>query len=367
MKAKWQPTALVNYLKDPAKNYAWTHMPNFRLTDVEATSLTAYLLASATQDFAPGPKGDATRGAQSLVSSGCLNCHAGLPPTTQPTLTATLKSGWTKGCLAPDASARGTAPDFNLSAEQRAALVAFAATGFGSLKQDAPVEFAERQMKNMRCTSCHARDGVVSTWSDVESEMAGLQAGAPAPEGEGVPAAGAVAPIATWFGEKMQPAYSAEFIAGHQKYKPRPWLIARMPGFATVAHGIADGLSLEHGFAATGDPEKPVDKTMADFGEKLVGENGGFNCTTCHGIGERMPTAVFEAPGINLAFTPERIRTEYFHRWVLNPLRIDPDTKMPKFADDEGKTPLTDILNGDAHAQFEAIRQYLRTQAKPTK
>jgi mono/diheme cytochrome c family protein len=194
--------------------------------------------------------------------------------------------------------------------------------------------------------------------------MAALQAGAPAPEGEGAPIAGSATPLATWFGEKLQPAFAAEFIAGHQKYKPRPWLIARMPGFVTVAHGIADGLSLEHGFASTVEPEKPVDKEMAANGEKLIGENGGFNCMTCHGVGTRLPTAVFEAPGINLAYSTERLRIGYYHRWVLNPLRIDPETKMPKFADDEGKTPLTDLYDGDAHAQFEAIRQYLRTQAK---
>jgi hypothetical protein len=40
---------------------------------------------------------------------------------------------------------------------------------------------------------------------------------------------------------------------------------------------------------------------------------------------------------------------------------------MPKFADDEGKTPLTDVLEGNAAAQFEAIWHYLGTVAKPTK
>ena len=35
-------------------------------------------------------------------------------------------------------------------------------------------------------------------------------------------------------------------------------------------------------------------------------------------------------------------------------------TKMPTFADAEGKTAFKDILGGDATAQFEAIWQYLR-------
>ncbi|MDB6152541.1 MAG: Trehalose utilization, partial [Chthoniobacteraceae bacterium] len=67
---------------------------------------------------------------------------------------------------------------------------------------------------------------------------------------------------------------------------------------------------------------------------------------------------------INLAYSPERLRKGYYHRWVMHPLRIDPESKMPRFADDEGKTPLTDYYDGNAHDQFEAIWQYLRTQKK---
>ena len=81
-------------------------------------------------------------------------------------------------------------------------------------------------------------------------------------------------------------------------------------------------------------------------------------------MGERPPTAVFEAPGINLAYSAERLRHDYYLRWVLNPLRIDPETKMPKFADEKGKTPLTDHFEGDAVQQYEAIWQYLHSQKK---
>jgi cytochrome c1 len=76
IKAKWQPRALREYLKDPAKNYAWTRMPNFRLTDEEAERLVAFLLSGLQREFPAGPKGDAAKGAQLLVTTGCLNCHA---------------------------------------------------------------------------------------------------------------------------------------------------------------------------------------------------------------------------------------------------------------------------------------------------
>ena len=112
------------------------------------------------------------------------------------------------------------------------------------------------------------------------------------------------------------------------------------------------------------ETEEPVDPKAAENGARLLGENGGFNCTTCHAVGDRAATAVFEAPAVNFAYSFERLRKGYYHRWVMHPLRIDPDTKMPRFADDEGKTALTEFYEGNARQQFEAIWQYLRTLKK---
>src|SRR4030095_4383639 len=128
-----------------------------------------------------------------------------------------------------------------------------------------------------------------------------------------------------------------------------------------AAAGITAGLSLEHGFPVTPEPEPPGSPEAVKNGATLLGENGGCNCTSCHAVGGRPATAVFEAPGVNFAYTTERLRKSYYQRWVLHPLRIDPETKMPRFADDEGKTPLTTFYDGNAHDQFEAIWQYLRT------
>ena len=366
IKAKWQPPALREYLKHPEKNYAWTHMPNFRLTNEEAERLTAFLLAGKQREFVAVPRGDAAKGAQLAVSAGCLNCHAGMPPTTQPTLAATLLKGWTTGCMAEDDGARGNAPDFRLDAGQRNALRAFGAGGFHSLKSDSRIEFAERQFHNMRCDACHSRDTEPSVWSKLEGEMAPLTAGAPTqPEGnEAAPIPGTGAPMGTWLGEKLRPAWMEKFIRGEVSYKPRPWLLARMPAFVAPAQGLAEGLAFAHGFAATIEPAAPIDPEKVKAGEVLLGENGGFNCTTCHAVGERPATAVFEAPGVNFAYAHERLRHEYYHRWVMHPLRIDPETKMPKFADEEGKTPLTQFYDGDARKQFDAVWEYLRTLSK---
>jgi len=66
----------------------------------------------------------------------------------------------------------------------------------------------------------------------------------------------------------------------------------------------------------------------------------------------------------NLALSAQRMRHGFYSRWVLNPQRVDPETKMPRFSDDEGKTPLSDHFDGKASEQFEAIWQYLQSVGK---
>lgn len=69
-----------------------------------------------------------------------------------------------------------------------------------------------------------------------------------------------------------------------------------------------------------------------------------------------------------LSSTPSPLPLHELHlphlvRWVLAPTRFDPETKMPKFADDKGKTQLTDFYEGEAARQFEAMWQNLQTSA----
>ena len=358
---KWNQAALIEFLKDPAKNYAATRMPHFRLEEEDASLLASYLVANSRMVKRPALAGDAPRGGALLVSAGCLTCHAGMPATTQPTLATVLKAG-EKGCLASDDKTRASAPDFALTTAQRAALKAFLATDLASLKQDTPAEFAERQIRNLNCVACHARDGNVSTWTKVDGEAKKLRDALPPKEHvEGEPVPDAPVPALTWLGEKLRHDWMSQFIAGQVEYKPRPWLIGRMPGFAHVADNLALGLNHQHGL-----PRKEADEPAGEAekianGEKLIGADGGFNCITCHAVGEKEATAVFEAPAINFAQSAERLRKGYFHRWVLAPTRIDPDTKMPKYADPEGVTQLSDPYEGKGPAQFEAIRQYIRT------
>lgn len=372
---KWQPAALVRFLMQPSKHYAWIRMPTFNLKEDEARQIAAYVLAKNTADL---PKksaaGDVAKGKALVAATGCANCHkvGDAAPVAMAKL-ADIGKDVTKGCLATDDGSRGKAPDFAFAGSQVSALRAFLGSDRASLKRRDPAEFAERRISALHCNSCHERDGQEPRLAAISGVVDELVAQLPPEEvvqtdhGEaGGAAANNPRPLLTFTGDKLRPEWMAKFIAGHQPYRTRPWLNMRMPFFPAGAELLAQGIAMQHGMPPVTLAEPAPAKDLKADGETLTSPNGGFACSQCHGIGSAPPVAVFEAPGINLGYTPQRLQKDYFQRWMLNPLRFDPVTRMPKFAQDDGTTPLSSVLGGKAADQFEAVWQYLNDVNKKT-
>ena len=340
--AKFIPGTLPAFLQKPAEHYAWIRMPNFKLSAEEAANLAAYLEANADKPAARvAPADDAVlaRGRTLVQNSGCMNCHV---LEAQNQFAARPLSGlpndhWTMGCLA-DAPVEGSkAPRYTFSAEDRQALRALAATDRRSLTRHTAVDFLARQSERLNCRECH---GKVEGFPGFE-----LLPG------------------------KLKPEWAARFIGGTETWKPRTWLEARMPGFPAFAGELATGLSMEAGLPPK-SPEDPAPADTAELakaGQKIAGANGGFSCISCHGIADFAATQVFEAPGLNLAHSYERIQKPYFRRWLRAPTSVDPSTKMPVYFDEEGKSPLPDILGGDGPKTIGAVWEYLRLAEKMQK
>src|SRR5205814_32229 len=116
---------------------------------------------------------DVKRGQTLFESTGCLNCHAQARKTSFRTLSlAELRSrgSWSRGCMDNHPDASSAAPDFGMDDHQRQAIRAFAATDWSSLSRDALPEVAERQMTQLKCTACHARDAEQDLWSSLTDE-----------------------------------------------------------------------------------------------------------------------------------------------------------------------------------------------------
>jgi mono/diheme cytochrome c family protein len=361
---KYSSASLRAYLKAPAQHYQWTRMPDFRLTEEEIADLAAYLRSSAPPaEVDAGELGDASRGKQRLIESGCLNCHAladQQTTMTPPSLEQVVDGDWTRGCLAATADLRGKAPDFGFTDAQRHALHAFGAVDvIASLRRRSAVEFADRQIEALRCRACHVIDGAQDTWSAIIPPVQSATLPASAPTTHALIAPDQSRPRIAWAGEKLRYTQLIDTIAGRLDHKPRPWLVARMPGFPAYADGLAEGLVLQHGFAARDEDPPPSETALAGIGKQLVSPNGGFACTTCHAIATAPATASFEAPAPNFMYVRERITRHYYDRWTRNPQRVEPGTRMPQFPDVEGRTALRHTYDGDAAQQFAAIWHYL--------
>jgi len=251
-------------------------------------------------------------------------------------------------------------PDLGLSKEQKDAIRAFVKTDLAALARDTAPEFAERQMRALRCAACHKRDDRQDLWGDLADETKDLL---PKKKDDGEFAefevAVPVVPPLTWTGEKLKPEWMAGFLAGKIQDRPRPYLAnLRMPAFPVRADGLAAGLALEHGCPPVSPPAPAASPKLSEIGRGLSGPGGGLDCLACHAIGGKSATKVFEAPAPNFKLARDRLRPDWFVRWVREPLRVEPGTKMPQFFQG-GRSQLTEVLEGDASKQIDALWNYL--------
>lgn len=325
VRAKFSEGSLAAFLQQPEKHYQWIRMPNFGLTPEEASHLAAHLEKGAPEAATPH-EGSVERGRKLVAEKGCLQCHTG-PDSKDTTRRNVSLSDRNGGCLDPASKA----PQFGLSDSDREALKTFLGQRGDSLKQHVPAEFAHRQTQNLRCTDCHGRF-------------------------EGFP----TLPI---LGGKLHPEWMTRFLGGKIPEKPRPWIGSRMPAFPSRAEGLAVGLAASHGYPAQTPEEPAIDPEQVAIGRKLVSSDGGFSCVACHAVGEFAATQVFESAGINLAWSADRLQKDFYKRWLMNPLRIDPITKMPVYFD-RGESPLYDYFDGNADKQLDALWHYLRMGSK---
>ena len=355
--SKFQPGALVGFLKKPDQWYPHIGMPDFALSDAEANEIAAYLLDASgkvEQKKEEFPKGDASKGAALANALNCGACHAGLPmnPTSAPFLDAVFAKDWSaSGCVSGKHG--GKVPTLSLNDDERAALIAFSKKGAAPLSRNVPAEYAAAKVKALRCTNCHGMDGKASLLDAVHLESHDLVAHVKG-ENEKLDQS---RPHLTFIGEMLHASYMEKMINGAASPRPRPWLDMRMPAFHIYSGPLAAGLARLHG-VEPGKPEPAApDAALAEIGKKLAGGDG-FGCTTCHGVGEAKATAAFEVQGINFALSHERLRHEWFVRWMDNPPAVTPGSKMPRYSED-GKSQRPE-LDGDARKQFEALWNFIQ-------
>src|SRR5262249_58985346 len=80
-----------------------------------------------------------------------------------------------------------------------------------------------------------------------------------------------------------------------------------------------------------------------------------FGCISCHDIAG-IPNTGTRGP--DLALMTQRVRYDWYRRWLEQPQRMQPGTRMPTVFN-EGKSLVSQVLGGNPHAQAEAMWAYL--------
>lgn len=333
MASKMSEVSLKRFLREPGHDFTGIRMPNFKLSEIEASDLARYLISesvppSSSEADSMVSDAMALKGKGLVESLGCLNCHEHkrLSNRFSAPSWATIRSANEKGCVASSAGSKGSL-DFRFTPKEVTAVGAYLQHDGELSEERSRLEHGLMVEKQFRCQACHGQ-----------------------PQGF---------PSLKHMGEKLRPSWLRAFVEGEIEVKPRPWIEARMPGFSSYGATIMEGLTALHGLPAMDPPSREIERETASIGKTLVSNRGGFSCVSCHGIKGMAPLQALEGTGVNLALSGERLQEEYFTRWLLNPLRIDRQSKMPVYFT-EGESPLLDFYEGEADSQIKALWEYIR-------
>ncbi len=298
-------------------------------------------------------------GQELFESKGCANCHQ--LELEQKKAVARITSKPLKqlrpaqGCLAENVSPG--LPDYALTRTQRSAIETALADQSKSMTDSQMVHL---QMAAKNCYACHSRDLVVgpepsrdTLFTTTMKEMGNE---------------GRIPPPLTGVGDKLRPEVIDKIIA--EGAKDRPYMITRMPGFgAKNLQGLRSKLvAIDERNSAKPSHipniESPEGKELLVAGRKLTGSTG-LSCIKCHRFGSKGTPGI---QAIDMLTMTERLREDWFHRYMLAPTEYRPGTRMP-LSFPEGKSALETVFDGNADRQIDALWLYLsqgKNASKPT-
>ncbi len=210
----------------------------------------------------------------------------------------------------------------------------------------APSEMAKLILTRLNCTGCHERNGTGGVPASLVAKMLVNQSDQ---NSEAV----SPPPLTGIAGKLLGPAIRHVLEGGARS---RPWMVLQMPRYdgAQVAP-LPAALAAADGDMLHNEPFRPpADEELIAAGRTLVGEKG-FSCTKCH---DMLGIASAGTRGPELARVAERVNYDWYLRWMTDPQRLQPGTRMPTVFFG-GKSTYTHILEGVPDRQRLALWQYL--------
>jgi len=360
---KVQPAWLEAYLLRPRRirpagyvPLSRSRMPDFRLSVEESRQLAAYvdrLRPKAEPPIGSAPAAAEKDGEKLFLQLACRACHTfeGRGGQSGPDLSAVpqrLQTPWVaRYILDPQGiDPRSPMPRPGITPGEAWALTATlqggaAASSPGMARASEGEEGQATRggslFRDLACRACHRRSD-----DDVPER---------------------VGPDLTFIGDKLR----SKWIAGYlrQPHPVRPWLQARMPTFVlsdTEVDQITAFLVTLRDRWAPPLPAgllvaSPPSSAVLQAGERLATKEY-LSCSSCHLGGDREPEGKPEELAPDLRLAGRRLQPQWIVRWLLDPQRLFPGTKMPSYFSDADSGP-HDILDGDELRQILAIRDHL--------
>lgn len=350
LRGKYSVASLGAFLENPLAVRPSGRMPGI-LGKEEAKLVANYLLQGqtfeASDEIVVRPE-LAAKGRELFASIGCASCHrlnsGGRAIVSSRKMPELNKLRGTGGCLA-QAPTNGL-PSYSLNAVQRSALALAIKSPAGG--KSTAEEIITRTMTALNCYACHQRgniggieDGVSAFFATTQPEM-----------GE----EGRLPPPLNDTGAKLRSDYLQHVF--NQGAHDRPYLMTRMPRF-----GVDNVPGLIEAFVAADKGKvgpvaavrfhEPMNRVKAEA-RKMCGGNS-LGCIKCHTFAGHRAEGV---QGIDMVLMPRRLQHDWFYRYLLNPQRLRPGTRMPT-AWTDGVTVLPDVLGGSTAQQIESIWFYL--------
>jgi len=410
---------LYDWVRDPKHYFPETNMPDLRLTDQEAADIVAHLMTlrgapaaaapaldtatldAVTMEYLRAKLTDEQARAKSASMSaadkqqflgekligryGCFGCHniAGfeetLPIGTELTQEGTkmitrldfgyvhiphTRPAWfLQKMKDPRIFDQGKVklpqeklkmPDFGFTDEEADVMV----TLILSLQKDvqpmeshrmldertAAVERGRRIIQDRNCRGCH----IIEEKGGAIREVIKDQAFYP--------------PNLLGEGQKVQSDWLFDFVKGPTEI--RPWLTVKMPTFGfddaqatDVVKYFAAADSAPFPFHSPAETEPP--REVLAEGRKVF---DSFKCLSCHTVGTLPPGVSLADLAPDLTMAKDRLRHDWIVKWLRDPQRLLPGTRMPGFFYSD-ETP----LYPDADTKMVAVKEYLLTLGGPSR
>lgn len=377
---RWTRASLTAFLREPRPDPA-ARMPAFGFGEAEAAALAEYLVGREWKDGRPPPAcrdvpspfqpAEVEQGRRLWIELRCGACHElpdPPPPEDGPPAPARLDrlgpglkqascldtrspAGRREVCHRMDGS---PAPRYAFDPADAEGIQRWIARGSTDPPGPwLPAEAAWRRLARFNCLACHRREdrgGLSREQSRWFATLADWDAGWE----------GRLPPYLDGVGAKLQPKWLVQVPA--QGTRVRPYLAARMPRIPRRhAAELADWLARAD--TPTGwKEEQPPEPDMAppQIGRRLL-DDGGLGCVTCHAFESRRGLTMNM---LNLAWTRRRLQWPWFRRYLEDPVRWRPGTRMPSFWP-EGRPVSPVPLDGDPHRQIGAIWHALAVTRSP--